>query len=206
MNDQEFDAYLANTGSMISCFEVGDQALIVDESSPTRKIPYTVYFIQTKTGIVMVNTQLTNKLFYEFLNSNRCQLFKNAIIKPEFVYKESRFDFLVTQDQQKKLVELKNCTLKINNLLATFPDAVSTRGQKHLKELSLSIQDGFEPYMIYLVARNDVSRFTLKQNIDPIYFQLAQAAMKQGVHFKAFQLKIDLPYFYIDQEIDLLWD
>ncbi len=204
--EREFDCYLPNTGSMATCFEEGDLALIVDETSPTRKIPYTVFFIKTKSGMVMVNTQLTNKLFHEFLNSEYNQNFNNFKINPEFKYGKSRFDFLLEKENQKILIELKNCTFKINQHSASFPDAVTLRGQKHLQELSESLKDNYQAMMIYLVARDDVDLFTLKQNIDQKYYELACAAQNRGVQFKAFKLKINLPYFYIDQEIDLYWD
>ena len=97
-----------------------------------------------------VNTHLTNKIVFEALQNNKIKLLpKNIEIKPEVKFgKKTRFDFLISKNNFKAFIEVKNVTLARNDKIAEFPDAITARGLKHLDELIKAKNMGYEIFLI----------------------------------------------------------
>jgi sugar fermentation stimulation protein A len=103
-------------------------------------------------------------------------------VKPEITTsKGTRLDFLLEGENQKKAyVEVKNCTL-VEKRHAYFPDAVTIRGQKHLKELERLVFEGFETAVFFLIQRTDADFFSPADHIDPGYGKLLRQVYENGV-------------------------
>ena len=137
LNKEVVIAHCPNTGSMKGLLDEGNEVFISKNDDPKRKLKYTLEIIKVKKNLVGVNTHFANKIAYHGLSNNLIEELKdNDKIKPEvFFNKETRFDFLVEKNKQKIFVEVKNVTLSRDKKIAEFPDAVTSRGSKHLKPL-----------------------------------------------------------------------
>ena len=182
---QVITAHVPNTGSLKSCSEANSPCLFSVSQNPERKLPYTLEMIQAPTGAwVGVNTANPNKLIKEALHQGHFEWWKNyAEIKPEFkISAESRLDFALSNpnSDKKHFIEVKNVTM-VENRIAKFPDAVSERGQKHLRDLMKLKSDGHTAEIVFTIQREDVDSFTTADEIDPQYGELFRKAIKSGV-------------------------
>ena len=130
-------AHCPNTGSMYGLLKKNNKVWLTKSNNPNRKLKYTLQIIQDKNSKVGVNTHLANKIVLEALQNNQIKEFNRKIeIKPETKFgPNTRFDFLITKNNFKAFVEVKNVTLSREKSIAEFPDAVTSRGLKHIKEL-----------------------------------------------------------------------
>ena len=137
INNQTITAHCPNTGSMYGLLNKGNKVWISKSDNPNRKLKYTLEIIEDKKIKVGVNTHSSNKIVLHALKNNLIKELSNLIeVKPEIKFGENtRFDFLVINKNFKAFVEVKNVTLSRTNKLAEFPDAVTSRGLKHLNEL-----------------------------------------------------------------------
>ena len=120
-----------------------------------------------------------------------------------FFNKETRFDFLVEKNKQKIFVEVKNVTLSRNNDIAEFPDAVTSRGSKHLLTLIEAIKKGYKSYLIFLIQMQNINKFKIAKDIDEEYYKNFMIAKKAGVNFLAYQCMISSKEIKIDRKIDI---
>jgi sugar fermentation stimulation protein A len=190
---QEVNAHVPNTGSMKTCWEPGWKVLVTHNDDPKRKMKYTLEMTHNGDSWICVNTGMTNKLVKEALENDVIkELIGYPEIKPEKKVLDSRIDFFLSGSDQLAdcYVEVKNVTLKGEGKLALFPDSVSTRGQKHLKDLMQLKEDGFRSVMLYVVNREDVNEFSPADQIDPKYAQLLKEASSKGVEILAYQCSL----------------
>ena len=150
-------AHCPNTGSMMGLLDKNNNVLFSKSDNPDRKLKYTLQIIKNRNSLVGVNTHLTNKIVSEALLDKKIKIFaKYNLIKNEVKFSQkTRFDFLISNNKEKCFVEVKNVTLTRKNKVAEFPDSPTSRGTKHLNDLSLAIQKGFKSYILYVVQRND---------------------------------------------------
>ena len=141
--------------------------------------------------MVGVNTHLTNKIVLEALEENSIKELKNLDnIKSEVKFgKNTRFDFLISKNNKKIFVEVKNVTLSRKKGVAEFPDAVTARGLKHINELINASKRGFETYLLFLIQRNDCNQFKIAQDIDPDYYKLLTEAAKKKLNIICYDCK-----------------
>ena len=190
---QEVNAHVPNTGSMKTCWEPGWKVLVTHNDDPKRKMKYTLEMTNNGDSWICVNTGMTNKLVKEALeNEVISELTGYENIKPEKKVKDSRIDFFLSEhcDKPDCYVEVKNVTLKGPGKLALFPDSVSTRGQKHLKDLMELKEEGLRAVMLYVVNREDVNEFSPAEEIDPKYAALLKEANDKGVEILAYQCSL----------------
>ncbi len=170
-----------NSGSMMGCSDPGLPAMISSSDNPKRKYPHTLEMVEVNGHWVGINTSLTNRLVREALESSFFpELGKFDIIKPEVKTGKSRLDFLLSEGEQKTYVEVKNCTLARGNL-ALFPDAVTTRGTKHLEELLRLHNEGHKAAIIYCIQMAKVKSFAPAVDIDPVYAETLSMVVNKGV-------------------------
>ena len=201
LNNGEFvHAHVPNTGSMTNCWGENWKVLLTYHDDPKRKMKYTLECTHNGKTWIGVNTSRTNKIVKEALDLGLIKELKGyKDIKPEKKYGEkSRIDFFLSNHKSKEdcYVEVKNVTLNDGNK-ALFPDAVSTRGQKHLKDLIQIKREGQRACMLYLINRGDTTSFSAAKEIDPEYARLLKEAKASGVEILAYQTEIT------DQEIKL---
>jgi sugar fermentation stimulation protein A len=198
--------YMPNTGSLLSCLSPGDEILIEDNPSPERKLRYTVFLINHQGSWVGVHTGITNSLVAEALEKKVLKPFEHMSFKREVKIERSRFDFYLWNDTQSLYLEVKNVTLSLTDGVATFPDAVTTRGLKHLEDLSELARSGKRAACLYFIQRQHIKHFTLKQSIDPNYYQGALEAKKAGVEFFALKAAITESSIHADSFLPVHWD
>ena len=116
----------------------------------------------------------------------------------------TRFDFLIYKGNKKIFVEVKNVTLSRKKGIAEFPDAVTLRGQKHIKELIKASKKGFEIYLLYVIQREDCDRFQLAKDIDPEYYDLVKKAVKKKLKLLCYDCKFSTKGIELNNKINLV--
>ena len=199
-------AHCPNTGSMMGLLDQNNEVWISKNNDPKRKLKYTLEIIKTKDNLVGVNTHLANKIVYEGLSNNLINEFMNSdSIKPEVYYnKNTRFDFLVNKNNQNHFIEVKNVTLFRTNNVAEFPDAVTSRGSKHIKTLVDAIKKGYKSYVLFLVQIQNIENFQIAKDIDKDYYKNYLLAKKAGVQFLAYRCNIDTNSITIEKKLNII--
>lgn len=178
-------AHVPNTGSMKGCNQPGSLCLFTESTNPDRKLKFTLEMVQAEGGAwVGVNTSRPNALVKEALESKLLPNWHGYDeIKPEFkITKESRFDFALLKKgtEKKHFIEVKNVSMSADGV-AMFPDAVTERGQKHLRELIRLQSEGHSCEIVFVAQREDVHSFKAAQQIDPVYADLLKETAQAGV-------------------------
>jgi len=206
VNKEIVTAHCPNTGSMEGLLDKNNEVWISKNNNPKRKLKYTLEIIKVKKKLIGVNTHFANKIAFHGLSNNLIsELKNNQNIKSEvFFNKETRFDFLIEKDKQKKFVEVKNVTLFRNDKTAEFPDAITSRGSKHLKTLIDAIKKGYKCYLLFLVQIQGMKYFKIAKDIDCEYYQNYLLAKKAGVNFLAYRCKISSKEIKIEKKIEII--
>ena len=167
---QEVTAHCPNSGSMTQCAEAGRPVYLSRQGGPKRRLAYTWELIHMGSSLVGVNTLVPNRLTKLSIAEGAVPLLAGYdSIRSEVKYGEnSRVDLLLETGEKKCFVEVKNCTL-VKDGVAAFPDAVTVRGLKHLRELQAQVRQGHRAVMFYLIQRMDADVFTPADAIDPAY-------------------------------------
>jgi len=208
LNQETIVAHCPNTGSMMGLLDEGNDVFVSKNDNPKRKLKYTLEIIKVKKNLVGVNTHFANKIAFHGLSNNLIkEVINNDNIKPEvFFDKETRFDFLIEKNNQKTFVEVKNVTLFRKDKLAEFPDAVTSRGSKHLKALIEATKKGYKTYLLFLVQIQGVTHFKIAKDIDKEYYENYKIAKKVGVKFLAYRCKINSKEIKIEKKINIIND
>ena len=206
LNKSNVTAHCPNTGSMKGLLEEGNDVYVLKHDDPKRKLKYSLEIIKAQNNLVGVNTHLANKIVSHGLTNNLIKELKNNdSIKPEvFFNKETRFDFLVEKNNQKSFVEVKNVTLFRDKKTAEFPDAVTSRGSKHLLTLIDAIKKGYKSYLIFLVQIENMECFKIAKDIDNEYYKNYINAKKAGVNFLAYACKINTKEIKIKKKLKII--
>jgi sugar fermentation stimulation protein A len=186
-NGEVVVAHCANSGSMLSVKDPGARVWLSPAANPARKLRYTWELVEVNGHLVGINTSLPNRIVAEAIQAGQIsELAGYATLARERKYgRNSRIDILLEDPQRPPCyVEVKNVTLRRGHephRPAEFPDAVTARGAKHLKELTDIVTGGGRAMMVYLVQRSDCRRFTIAADIDPGYAQALDQALAAGV-------------------------
>jgi sugar fermentation stimulation protein A len=199
-------AHCPNTGSMKGLLDEDNDVYLLPNNDPKRKLKYGLEIIKTRKNLVGVNTHMANKIAHHGLENNLIKELKdNDLIKPEvFFNKETRFDFLLEKKKQKMFVEVKNVTLFRDKNTAEFPDAVTSRGSKHLLALIDAIKEGYKSYLLFLVQIQNMEYFKIAKDIDPEYYKNYLLAKKAGVNFLAYRCNINSKKIFIEKKIKII--
>jgi len=201
-NNKTLIAHCPNTGSMMGLLDKGNDVWITKHNDPKRKLKFTLEMIKVKKRIIGVNTHRANRIVEHALNNKLIDEFKSIKnVKAEFKYSENtRFDFLC----DKKILEVKNVTLLRDDNIAEFPDAVTSRGSKHLKMLINSIKKGYRPYVLFLTQIQDINKFKIAKDIDANYYKDYIEAKKAGVNFIAYRCYLSSKEIKIEKKINII--
>ena len=187
-------AHCPNSGSMKGCADPGSPVWISTSDNPKRKLKYTWELIHTRGTYIGINTQVPNRLVKDSVAAGLiAELGPVAEVKAEVKTSDhTRLDLLVKgEGGASTYVEIKNCTL-VEEGLAMFPDAVTTRGQKHLEELVRLRKEGHGAVIFYLIQRTDARCFTPAAAIDPVYAEKLAWAREEGVSIITRDVVFDL--------------
>lgn len=185
LNGEVVTAHVPNTGSLKSVNNPGQMCLVSPSDNPERKLKFTLEMIQAPTGAwVGVNTSTPNKIVKEAAEAKLFAHWKNfANVQSEVkINAETRLDLMLSNPGQesKHYIEIKNTTL-MEDGVAMFPDAVTERGQKHLRELMALKEQGHSVEIVFTIQRNDAESFATADDIDPEYGRLLREAQAKGV-------------------------
>ena len=196
-------AHCPNTGSMQGLLKKGNKVWLSVSKNPKRKLKYTLEIIKDKNSKVGVNTHLTNKIVLDALKKNLIKEFdKDIEIKTEVNFgNNTRFDFLIKKKNFKAFLEVKNVTLSRKFQIAEFPDSVTTRGTKHLNELIRAKNKGYQIYIAFIVQREDCSKFTIANDIDPEYLKVLKKAVKKKLNILCYDCKFSSKGIKLNKKI-----
>ena len=206
VNKEIIIAHCPNTGSMMGLLNENNDAWVLKNDNPKRKLKYTLQIIKTSKNVIGINTHLANKLVHEGLQNNTLLEFKNLdkIVTEKFYNKETRFDFLVEKNKKKIFIEVKNVTLIRDGKTSEFPDAITTRGSKHIKTLMDAHKKGYECYVLFLVQIENCKYFRIAKDIDNEYYENYKLAKKSGIKFIAYNCKVGSKEIKIDKQVEIL--
>ena len=199
-------AHCPNTGSMKGLLDKGNEVYLLPNNDPKRKLKFGLEIINSRKNLVGINTHMANRIAQHGLENNLINELKNSdVIKPEvFFNKETRFDFLLEKKSQKSFVEVKNVTLFRDKNIAEFPDAVTSRGSKHLLTLIDAIKKGYKTYLLFLVQIQNMKYFKIAKDIDGQYYKNYLLGKKAGVIYLAYRCNISSKRIFIDQKLKII--
>ncbi|UCD91517.1 MAG: DNA/RNA nuclease SfsA [Desulfobacterales bacterium] len=187
-------AHCPNSGSMKGCCEPGRPVYLSYHNNPKRKFKYTWELIAMPSSLVGVNTLIPNRLIAKSIETGVLDDFKyyDNITREVRTPNRSRLDILLTKnDNDTCFIEIKNCTLAKDGV-AYFPDAITSRGRKHLVELRNLVSSGTRGVMFYLIQRMDARVFKPADHIDPVYGKELRNAVAHGVEIMVYDVHINL--------------
>lgn len=199
-NGENITIHCPNTGSMKNCQQAGSRVWYTDSGNPKRKYPCTWQLVEADSGdLVGINTSLANKLVHEAIGAGVItELASYARIRTEVAYGEqgSRIDLLLDSPEQDAVpacyVEVKNVSLGIGRGMGLFPDAVTSRGQKHLQELMHMHEQGCRAVLLFCVQHSGIEKLAPADEIDPEYSRLLRLAASSGVEVLAYGAEFDV--------------
>jgi len=202
LNNSIITAHCPNTGSMKGLLDEGNNVWVTKNDDPKRKLKFTLEMIEANNMLIGVNTHRANKIVHHGLKNKLINEFKSIDkIQSEFKYSnDTRFDFLC----DNKLLEVKNVTLLRDSKIAEFPDAVTSRGTKHLKNLINSIKKGYKPFVLFLTQIQGINNFKIAKDIDEEYYKNYLIAKKAGVNFIAYRCKLSSKEIKIEKKIKII--
>jgi sugar fermentation stimulation protein A len=199
-----------NTGSMYNCMMPGGRVWFSRSNDPKRKLPGTWEISETPQGrFACINTGRANALVEEALkNGVITELNGFTALKREVAYGEekSRVDFLLEYPQGAAYVEVKSVTLGFaGSRTAAFPDAVTQRGARHLRELATLARAGGRAVLLYCVNLTDVDAVRPAEEVDPAYAAALREAVAAGVEVLAYGVQLTPEEIFIDRPLEIRW-
>ncbi|WNN49247.1 DNA/RNA nuclease SfsA [Siccibacter colletis] len=190
----ELTLHCPNTGAMTGCATPGDTVWYSTSTVATRKYPHTWELTQTRAGdVICVNTLRANTLAREALEAQRLpelQGYERVLREVKYGAERSRIDFMLQAENRVNCyIEVKSVTLSEQGN-GYFPDAVTARGQKHLRELMSVVAQGDRAVLLFAVLHTAIAHVAPARHIDPIYAQLLHDAQQKGVEIIAYKATV----------------
>ena len=203
-------AHCPNTGAMTGCAEPGFKVWLSPSNDPKRKLKYTWEIaVDKKLNRIGINTHNANKLVAEALRKQRIPELNNfAEFKPEvkFGNENSKVDFLLSgSDHAQLYLEVKSVTL-LKNGKGLFPDTVTARGQKHLRELTQMVIQGNNAAILFCVQHTGIKSVQIARELDSDYYDLMRIALKVGVKVFAWRCDIDQEEIVLKKSIPFIFN
>lgn len=184
-----------NTGSLMGCCEAGSRVWLSESDNPSRKYRHTWELVEVGEVMVGINTGLPNALVAEAIAAGTvAELAGYSSMRREVAFGEerSRVDLLLEGEGRAPCyIEVKNVTAAAHKGIALFPDCVSERASKHLRELMRLARAGLRPVQVYCVQRGDVGEVRPADGIDPVYGRTLREAIAAGVEVMAYRARVD---------------
>lgn len=186
INGTETICHVKNTGRCRELLVPGCRIFLSKSDNLKRKTKYDLIAVQKGKRLINMDSQAPNKAVMEFIP----KLFRNVtVIKPEYTYKNSRFDFYIETECEKIFLEVKGVTLEENGIVR-FPDAPTQRGIKHVSELSECIKEGFSAYVFFVIQMENVLYFEPNDRLHKEFGDALRDAALQGVRIIAYDCKV----------------
>ena len=185
VNGVEETVHVKNTGRCRELLLPNAEVRLAVSDNPNRKTKYDLVAVyKEKLGWVNIDSKAPNKVVQEWLETQ-----DYTLVKPEYVYGDSRIDFYMVKDQQEYLMEVKGCTLEIDGI-GYFPDAPTERGVKHLKELTKARTLGYECIIAFVIQMEGVSEVRPYISMQPEFGEALEEAKAAGVKVLFLQCEV----------------
>ncbi len=183
--------HVPNTGRMRELLLPGSVVLLLGSDNPDRRTRYDLVVVETPDVSVSVDSRVPNAILSEALVAGTIPEFiYYDNVRPEHTWGDSRFDFLLENDDRKALVEVKGCTLVKDDGLALFPDAPTQRGARHVRELTRATSEGYDTYVVVIVQRSDGRVFAPNDWTDRAFGDGLREAHEAGVRVMAYGTRV----------------
>ena len=196
-------AHCPNSGSMKACCNPGRPVYVSIHNHPKRKLKYTWELIEMPSSIVGINTLIPNRLVAASIEAGLVPDLGgyDSMSREVKTSPRTRLDILLNKgDKNRCYVEIKNCTM-VEDGVACFPDAVTTRGLKHLLELESLVSEGFRAVIFFVIQRMDATKFHPADQIDPAYGRELRRALEHGVEILVYDTQISLEGIRLNRKI-----
>lgn len=205
---QVLTVHCPNTGSMKNCLAPGAPAWYSNSGNPKRKYPHTWEIATTPAGhLAGINTARANGLVREAIEAGRIACVADCdLLQAEVVYgsERSRIDFIATHGDQQTFIEVKSVTLCEQQNVGFFPDSISVRGTKHLRELARLARSGKRALLVYCVQHSGIESVAPARHIDTLYAQAYDEAVQAGVEVAALGATLSADHITLDRILPLI--
>ena len=207
VNNEALTTYCPNTGSLEGLLDEGNEVLVAKVDNPKAKLKYRLEAIRSNDVFVGINTSLPNLIISESIVDKKLLKEFTGTLRREVKYGvNSKIDILLEENNHKIFIEIKSVTMSREKGIAEFPDSITSRGSKHLIELSKTVNSNTSCYLIYLIQRPDIKSFRIAQDIDKEYYKNSLIAKKNGVKFIAYSCNVNEQGIEIKKEIKIIND
>jgi sugar fermentation stimulation protein A len=192
-------AHVPNSGRLHELFSPGRRVLLSPKAAPYRITDYDLVMVDLGDRLVSMDARLPVRLLHEAVAAGRLEPFAGyTTIQPEVTFGKSRLDFRLDGPTGICYVEVKSVTL-VEKGVALFPDAPTTRGQRHLRELIEVVRQGHRAAVVFVIQRDDAQYFAPHDQADPEFGRLLREAATAGVNIHAFGCRVTR------EEISIRW-
>lgn len=191
--------HVKNTGRLGELLLPGAEVYLKYCAEATRKTRWDLISVKSHGQVVNIDSQAPNKVFREYLNFGKFRK-DICVIKPEFTYGDSRFDFCLECEKNIQFVEVKGVTL-LRNGHAYFPDAPTERGIKHLRGLIRAVEAGYEAAVAFVIQMKKVDAFSPNDDTQPLFAQTLREAVAAGVTIHAYDCLVTENTLLVDCEV-----
>jgi sugar fermentation stimulation protein A len=206
IKDEIHTVHVKNTGRCKELLVPNCTVYLAEADNPNRKTKYDLISVEKQrnngsTLLINMDSQIVNSAAEEWLKKG--ELFGiGATIRREVTFGKSRFDFYIEKGNRKIFLEVKGVTLE-NNGVASFPDAPTERGIKHIKELITCCNNGFESYILFVIQMKGVREFTPNDVTHKAFGDALREAKKSGVNIIAMDCIVTPDSIQIDKNIKI---
>ena len=202
LNGRKQTVHVKNTGRCAELLVPGASVYIQRSANPDRKTKWDLISVEKGERMINMDSQIPNRLVEEWIRGGH--LFRDVtLVRPETTYGNSRFDLYVKAEGKRIFIEVKGVTLEENGV-CRFPDAPSERAVKHLEELILAKQEGYETYVFFVIQMKDVRYFTPNTDTHPAFAEALRRAAAAGVHILAYDCTVSPDSIEIDSPVDIV--
>ena len=186
VEDMILPSFLPNPGRMHELLTPGTEVVLREVLKEDRKTDYDLIGVFYNGQVVSVDSRVPNKFVLEALrNGDIEELLEYNVIKPEYGYGHTRFDFFLANDYESCLLEVKSCTL-VKGSVALFPDAETERGRRHMRDLVKAKKEGYRACVLFVVQRTDADVFAPNDETDSEFGKVLRDAAVKGVEVYAY--------------------
>ena len=193
--------HVKNTGRCRELLIPGAELYVQRSDNPARKTALDLISVKKGAQWVNMDSQAPNKAAAEWLKNGGLGT-KEILVRPEYKYENSRFDFYLETEGRKAFMEVKGVTLEENGT-ARFPDAPTERGVKHIRELMRCLDDGYEAFILFVIQMKGVHAFEPNDRTHPAFGETLREAAGKGVRILAYDCLVKPDEMTIDQRIEV---
>lgn len=205
IDGKEESCHVKNTGRCRELLKRGCRVYLEESDNPNRKTKYDLIAVEKGALLINMDSNAPNRVVEEWLHSPECMIFhgeKQIFIKPECKYGNSRFDFYIEAGNRKIFMEVKGVTLEERGIVK-FPDAPSERAVKHIEELMMSIKDGYEAYVMFVIQMKGADYFMPNAATHERFCDALREAAEKGVKILAYDCLVTENSLKLDQPVSV---